>query len=260
MSKRRPAHTPTARTCDACRAKPAYDAFVCRDCMDTYHGDLAKTPAMAEDLHVEITRQSRKSSGPSAATGSEERALPYDPAASQALDRLRFELVTACLAVTLGQRDKLPADTIGAMCDWLTRHEASVALRQEGGDIVRGLSAALKRASRIIDSPPERRYIGRCVCTDRAGEPTRLYAITGEAVHRCPCGTGWIVADRMAQLEEDLRDYRMTPAEVELATAGRVKADRVRKWQERGQISGRRGKYRLGDVLATESRLARKVV
>lgn len=262
MSRRRPATKPITRTCEAGCDRPAVDAFVCGTCVDGYSRDLHALPGLCRELRLEMARLARKTTGPATKTaGGKTQPLPYDPHAADALNRIRNELVGAVRVLCVDPA-RMPPDTEGGMAAWLIRNLAAVPLRPEAGDIITGLTRAITAAKRIIDTPPERRYIGRCVCGgDTEPERTKLYATTRDRYHRCPeCGTQWDVAQRLADLHQDLADYLLTPAEVELATGGRVSAERVRKWRERGQIGASGGRYRYGDVLAAEAQRTTRTV
>ena len=241
----------TGQACTVC-TRPAPDAWVCRDCLDTLHGDLVALPDLARDLVVELTNQSRK--GRRVGGRSSESRLPYSPHASELLTALRVELVGACRVVALHD-DQLPADTVDAMCQWLDGHLDSLALREAAGDVCTGLRRVRQRITRAIDTPPERVFIGDCGVCDAAGRLTPMYAARSDVAYHCrECGTTHDVAECIEGLERFLADFRLTAAEVEVATGGRVKAKRVHQWVARSRISrDDEGKVRFGDVLALEA-------
>lgn len=250
---------PTA-ICRACSDNPVTDTFVCRTCMDQFHGDLYATVDLARDLNTEIAKQVKRTTGPMVKVIGKVPPLPYNPAAAHALERLRFELVTACLSLALGRRDRLPGDTIGAMAAWLLDNEAAVPLREDGGDICRGLSGAIKRGRRVIDNPPEKLYIGKCTCDDGKGDQTRLYARVGERYHECPkCETVWDAADKFEQLEGELADYGLTHKELETLLP-KIPRSTLSSWIDRKQLTPQgtnaegEPAYRYGDVLALDAR------
>lgn len=255
MSRRRPAQT-TAMSCGVCGATVA-DVYVCTDCLDRYHGHLARVPSVVADLRIEHTRQAVKG-GQISGRGTGEQPLPYVPAASEAMTNLYTALVTACRALVLD--GDLPAPGVASVCAWLAAREASIPLRAEGPDIVAELDRCMARAMRVCDNPPEKVYIGNCPTCAAANpdaEPVRMYAARGAVVHHCTqCQSPWMVAESLARLEQELADYRLTFAEVELATGGRIKADRVRKWSERGHLERTAAGVRFGDVLGVEARMA----
>ena len=244
-------------TCTACHDHPVTDTFVCQPCGDEFHGHLAEAPHIAEELAVEVAKLSRKGRQPSGHVRRTEQPLPYSPHASAALDRLRSELVAAVRIVALGDASAYPADTVPAMAAWLTRMEGAVVLRPEGGDIVNGLADAIKAGRRIIDNPPERRFVGDCPCGD-AGDRSRLLAEVGREFVKCRrCGTTYRVDECVAQLEDAMRDRLVTPKEVEMVTSGRIKWARVRQWISRGLIAQHPdNRVRFGDALDRAERKA----
>lgn len=241
-------------TCTACHDNPVHDTFVCTDCADILHGDLARIPEVAAELHTEIAKLVRKGQ-PGPRVIGREQPLPVNLHASTLLDELRTQVVAAVRVVALDQPDDLPRDTIAAMADWLADREHSIALRPEGGDIAVGLHNHLDRCLRTIDTPAERVYIGDCVCgTDE--KPVSLYAPRGARMFRCRgCGTGWDVAERLEQLHEECRDQLVTLSEA--ASILRLKLPRLQRWRDRGRIM-RYGvddqgahTFRYGDILDT---------
>lgn len=262
----------TEATCRACQDKPVTDTFVCRDCADQLHADLHAIPDITRDLLTELTGQARKAPrGIMATTTSSEQPLPVNLTAARALAQLRFALVAACLSVAGGQRDRLPVDRISAMADWLLHYEASVGLREDGGDICRGISSAIRRARNVCDSPPERIYIGECQCwevepsEDREGRKTRLYAEAGERYHECPrCAYLWDAADRYDEMQAELSDYGLTHSELETLLP-KIPRATLARWlhgdskqrpavEPQGTTAAGEPAYRYGDVLALDAR------
>ena len=258
MSRRRPKQHAEPQACGVCGAG-VHAVFVCADCMDRYHGNLARVPDVMADLRIEHARLAVKGGGVSG-RGSAEPPLPYVPAASDAMTALWTALTTACRIIALGQTDQLPPAGILPVCAWLAEREASIPLRAEGPDIVAELDTAMGRALRVCDNPPEKVYIGNCqTCRslDPDAEPVRMYANRHAVTHHCrKCGSPWLVAESLERLEQELSDYRLTYAEVEVATGGRVSADRVRKWVDRGHLERTGAGVRFGDVLGVEARMA----
>lgn len=242
----------TTTVCTCCHDRPVQDRFVCVDCIDTLHGDLAALPGDVHELTVELTRQARKGRGRGGRSA--DNPLPLNLAASRILTELRTLLVSEIRELTFGDMDRQPGGTWEAMCLWLTQAEQSIALREGGGEFCRELSRLRGKARRLVDTPPERVYVGQCDCLTTPP----LYAPRDQAVVRCrTCGADWNVQDRLDQLEQECRDFRLTAREVELATGGRIKASRVRKWKERGQVDiDTEGRIRFGDALGLEARRA----
>lgn len=247
MSKRRPAKQQPATNCGVCTA-PVHAAYVCARCMDRYHGHLARVPDAAKELRIEHMRAATKGMA-LISKGTAETPMPWVEAASQALEQLRTALVTACRALVLDQ--ELPEDRIGAMCAWLAQREDSIPLRPEGPDIVAELDAAMARAMRVCDTPPERVLRGRCACGDE------LRSRPGAGVVTCRCGLTY----RGDQLDETLQahivDHLAPWADLEGYGHGALRIPRgtLDSWRRRGKlrpvsrtINGE-PLYRVGDML-----------
>lgn len=217
-------------TCLACHDQPVTDTFVCTDCQDDYHGLLPRVPDLARDLDIEITRQARKGGGGEGGrTRSFERPLEYNPAASDALAQLRVVLVSTCLTLALGQR--LPADTIDAMVEWLITNEAAVPLRPEAGDMIIGLQAAVRRGQAVIDNPPERVMIGQCDCG------TDMLAPRDAQVYRCTspqCGAEWDVPSVLAWRDELAQDHLLPLSDI--AVVAGIPKGTLKSWVKRGRL------------------------
>lgn len=253
MSKRRPKQTTaTDRPCGVC-GRPVAAAFVCRDCTDQYHGDLARVPGAVHQLEIERARLAVKGDAISG-RGAAETPLPYVAAASAALDRLRTALVNACRAIALDDPDHMPGDTFPAMCEWLADREASVPLRPEGPDIVAELDAALASAYRVCDIPPEKVLRGRCYCG------TELRAPRAVPLVRCPgCGHHWRGEDLDDAIDAAVRGHLAPWDELEgyaTVTLG-VPRSTVDNWHRRGHLKPAidgGDLYRVADLLDLDER------
>lgn len=252
----------TVTTCRACRDLPVTDSFLCQPCADKLHGHLHEAPELSRQLGIETRRDAQHGHNPPSHTPTTDQPMPINLAASRAHDKLRFELVTACLAVALGQRDLLPPDTIGGMAGWLIEHETAIGLREEAGDIARGLEAAIRRGWRVVDNPPERIYIGLCDCTDEKGERPKLYARAGEQWHQCrACETVHDTQAKWQGLQDEMADYGLTRGELKTLLPG-LPAKTLDNWidrdpqrlQQLGTTADGEPTYRYGDVLALDAR------
>lgn len=245
---------PTAEPrCQVCTQPTRDAAFVCDDCLDTLHGQLHGLPDLERELDVEITRRSVKTNFLRLVRNgraSAEESVVFNLAASQTLDALRTELTTACRALALDDAT-LPADTIGAMADWLIRYEQSIPLRPCGPDIVRGIGRVHRRAMAVIDTPPERIYVGKCHCD------TDMYAQRDAEVHVCrnpECRLEWSIAELVDYRNQLARDHLMPLAEIALLAnipMGTLKAwiHRSRMHRAGVDLNGQ-ALFRYGDALA----------
>ena len=250
MSKRRPKHHATEQPCGVCD-RPVFAAFVCRDCMDRYHGHLARVPGVVQDLRVEHTRQAVKG-GNVTGRGSAEQPLPYIESASNAMTALYAALTTACRIIALDQ--PLPTPGFPSVCAWLAQREASIPLRAEGPDIVSELDRCIATALRVCDNPPEKALRGRCAC----GEELR--SAPGAAVVQCQA-QGCRATYRGDILDEvrdaAVRDH-LAPWEelAAYATQGLgIPRQTVASWQENGKLVPIvKGKYRVADLITLDER------
>ena len=250
--------------CTACHQQPQHNGHLCTPCATLLHHNLAAAPGMAQELLVELTRQARKAAGPSGRGGGDGgQPLPFDVTASVCLDRLRQALVEGVAIVTYGEPVDLDGVDVPRLAGWLLARFGELQIRAAVGEFALTLDAALKRAGRAIDTPPERVYIGDCTCSRPGQDPVRLLAVRSapdeqgrreERWHQCPrCGTRFGVEDKLAELEERCRDQLLTAKEAALLAG--VKPRLVRSWAERGRLQGRGvnrdgvAVYRFGDVL-----------
>ena len=250
MSKRRPKHHATEQPCGVCD-RPVLAAFVCRDCMDRYHGHLAAVPDLDAELRIEHTRRAVKGSGVSG-RGAAEQPLAWVEAASNAMTELHTALRTACRVLAFDQ--PLPFRRVTAVCAWLAEREGSIPLRPEGPDIVSELDAAMRRGWMVCDNPPEKALRGRCAC----GEELR--SALGAAVVQCQA-RGCRATYRGDMLDEvrdaAVRDH-LAPWEELAAYATRglgIPRQTVASWQENGKLAPIvKGKYRVADLIALDER------
>ena len=248
----------TDRYCLACHDNPVTDTFTCSDCAAWYHYHLVHLPDLARDLDIEITRQGRKggSGGDGGRSRNFDRPLEFNQAASDALGQLRVVLVSTCLTLALGQR--LPADTIDAMVEWLIVNEGAVQLRPEAGDMMNGLDAAFKHGRRVIDNPPERVYLGNCGCG------AELRADRGVGHVQCQgCGSTWMTQDVVDHRNQVARDQLLTIPEI--AVLSGVPRGTLHSWAKRSGRLAQSGTdreqqelYRYGDVLDMKEQTKRK--
>ena len=147
-----------------------------------------------------------------------------------------------------------PPDTAAAMATWLARRMSQVRQHEAAGQIVAGVTAAVRQAQRAIDRPPSRVYGGPCPScgADLLGQP-------GEPTVTCPgCGAGYNLATRRAVMEGQLRirlaDTLGTPDWCTTAASAcglHITAAVIRVWASRKRLTVRPGGlYRFGDIAA----------
>lgn len=252
-------------TCTACHARPVHESFICERCADQLLSDLQAVPDMVHELTVEATRQARRSTGPATShTRGHEQPIPVNLAAANLLHVLRAQLVDACLAVAL-RRENLPDETIPAMVAWLITNRASLHMHEEVGGVATDLARLLARARRMIDNPPEQRFIGVHPCGERLHawrHPPDDRGHREERWTQCPgCGQRVGVEEAIAGLEERCRDQLLTLREI--ATLADVKVGTVQRWADRKRIlpagvADDVRTYRFGDALTLRDQMSQR--
>jgi hypothetical protein len=212
---------------------------------------LEQAPGKLEDLEVTITRTD--SMGPmnlGVTKGSEERAVPFNQAASDA--RVKFEKALRTYALRVAISVNYPAPhKPAAQARYLHRWLPNLP---DDAPSIEGIYAAIVGASdaarRAVDSPVERKYVGTCECG------ASLYAAAGAAQMGCrACGLTWNVQERRDWLLEQARDRVGTPELLARMLPWfderPVKASTIRQWAVRGKLQATApGLYRIGDVIA----------
>lgn len=232
--------------CTGCHARPRPDdAFICQQCGDQWHGDLQAVPGWLDELRVEAMKLSRKTA--STGRGSAEPPSPVDWTASRCADEIRWHLVAAIQALTLGQTPAIP-DTTDAMVDWLLANEDRMPYREQAGDLTAGLHALIQRAAKLCDRPDEKRYyLGKCRVCEQAMRTSRAMGL-----HRC-CGEVYDIEQAYAETLARLHDPDNNLTQAEAATLLGVTVNAIKqRVKHRGVqpvVDGRRGVwYRLGDL------------
>ncbi|QGX08247.1 hypothetical protein EEW87_16375 [Janibacter melonis] len=222
------------------------DGAICWTCARSAADDLVTLRWLVDELDVTASRQSRVGTGGGGGRrGGAERPLPFDPRASELRATIRAGL------------DWLEVELRGELGPAALRaHEDAETIASTAGRWVAD-------ATRAVDLPPERRYVGTC---DVAGCAGHLFAERWQPTVVCGlCGAQHGVEETTARMLEQIPDRLMTAAEIErLSDASDwlgpepVTAKEVLRWQDEGRllrhgttrlVLGRqRPLYRLGDV------------
>lgn len=234
-------------TCHVCDDYPAPNAYVCQHCMDGLHGHLHALPGLVAELNTELVRQSRKTQG----RADNDTPLAFNPAASEHLQRLR-EITTWAVRVLHPTAPARLLLNLPAKIEVLTGLEPQIALHPDGPGIVTAVDGWQRRAISIIDTPPEKVYVGRCDCG------TDLYAPRSVPAFPCPndeCDTTWDT-DRLIEWRNQLaHDQLMSLTDIALLAGipvGILKnwANRDRRLARKGQDRDGTNLYRYGDALS----------
>lgn len=257
---------PDAPTC-AC-GRPLHDnATGCDECIDEMDRILGDTPWLVEQLELAITGQRAKRGA-----GRGDNGLPWNDAASQALDALRNELVGTVRILTEAHRLDWPSDTPAAMSRWLLTHIQLLAHDDAWTQTLRDLRSIEGDVLRIVDNPPALVFLGYCKAETIAGTDLTMrieecggpvYARDGQPEGKClVCRRSYDVAASREVLEKALDDMLVTAKQVAmLATYLGIEQprQRVRKlvntWHERKRILAKGSldgvpAFRYGEVRA----------
>lgn len=253
------------------------DRYVCARCTGRLRWHLHRLDATMTDLGVALTGQVRFTA--QRGGGHLERPNPDDEAWPQtaAATRLPVNLpvsdaayvaratVLANLEWAIDVRGHHVPTTWAAVGTYLADALPWAARHPDGPQFVDELTAALVHATRTIDRPADRHYLGLCDGTliDVDGLATTcgapLYGPDAGVVVCDRCTTRWAVVDLRARQLERIDDHELAAVDMArvLAQVGiDVPARLIRLWKHRGQLEpagvDRKGRplYRVGDVLA----------
>jgi hypothetical protein len=207
----------TETLCVSCH-RPSNDQFLCNDDTENLKRWLWEMAGHASDLHhVVMTRQTSPRGTKvmvKATTGS---PLPLDPGAVTALWALREKIVPIILALTQERGVRFDAvDTETAMCLWLARNVAAIALSEHALETYRDIKLAHRNVTKAVDVPPPRVWLGRCDKTvDGAWCGHDIRASPDEKIVRCPgCLTVYPVAEFRLDVLIKARSHLATAADL----------------------------------------------
>ena len=234
--------TRDAAVCEACQVRPRHLSMLCPDCAADFEGHLHRLPRLRDELSAALVRQGGAAAGPSGGAALSS-PVPINLTASELLGEL--DRLTSRLRAAVPAHRRRPGTT-------LVGHVGDLVLVEGIGALVAQLWWLYDRARRLSEPPAERVGLGACGCGQE------LFAPTTARFTRCrDCGNVHDVqarlVNRSAVRERDFAEYWLTPVQVEAATSGRVRADRVRQWVHRDKIAVEDGKVRFGDVLDLEN-------
>ncbi|GAA4707356.1 hypothetical protein APR04_003789 [Promicromonospora umidemergens] len=229
-----------------------------------------------EDAHI---KGQRFSTGSTSAGVLDEAPVPFNRLASEARTELLTALTSAADRIAEERKMFQAFNSDRALGPWLARQVPWLRAHPEGAERVEYLLDVLYRAARVVDRPPDRVYLGRCVGrVVPGGDPVEpcteeLYAVPTRPEFSCPrCGWIYQLAERRAHLLGMTTGLQLGATDCARALAGLgldITASRVRVWASRhlikpvedgdGNPVRRRGHavYLVADVLAVVERMAR---
>lgn len=218
-----------------------------------------------EDARVKAMRFSTSGVAPGRP---DEAPIPFNPRAADAERELVTTLTQAADFIARAQGLFRPMNTLHALGFWLAHQVRWIRSQPDGPDMFGTLYHAVWDATRVVDRPADRTYLGSCdqiVSGYRCG--AELYALPGVVEWPCPtCSYAYDVAGRRAQLMGIAGETLLPATDIArvISSLGMdVTAARVREWASRRPqllhpVEGPRPRgvqqrfpvYRVADALA----------
>lgn len=266
----------SAPICLIC-ARPT-DGWVCSGCADKARTDLDTIADIAAAARAVAHGQTCRGVTPGGGTGKPGSRIELNLPAGARIDSA-INTLTTWVRHVAAERGHPPAPSTGPVCAltcghgscasvradrdpeplafaarWLAPHTQAVRHWRESVDAYRDIAAVRRLLEALTNGPGERRWLGQCDTETGAGRCTvDLYARPGATYITCRgCGTRHEVAELRAWLDDQVRGFSYTPAEIEQAYG--IPAETIRTWAHRreitatGEVDGR-PIYPLGAVL-----------
>lgn len=234
--------------CVQCGAARPGASFLCSTCTARFQGRIKSMPGRILTLESMATvRQSQQGDG--GGGNSYKSVVPLNVDAISAAYDMKAFLV--------GLAKSLPGAPVtkgyAAAAEAVAVRIGEITGRPVVDRLYRRCEKLMARADRITDGEDDRDrvFLGWC---DGCSRP--LYSSLDHTYHDCPgCGRTHDVRTKRQAIEQvaeqDYADEWLTPRQVELATFGRISADRVRQWKHRGKIQAdESGLVLFGDCLS----------
>lgn len=259
--------TPTNVCTASCEAPTSDGIHLCRAHTTELVDALRAVPALVADLDVTITRQSR-TAGPKHGARSTSTPLPWNEHASACRTELNAILnAWAYETAQIGEYDTDPLSAIhpsdtAELANWLRAHRDYAARHDLAGDLYAEVLDAITQATRAVDLPPERKFIGICKHAPDGG-PLQcredLYALPKQQWVTCRgCTHRHDAGQRRQEMLDELEDHAAHSGVLSSIVTGLghpVGASTIRKWAADGRLtvvsvdSNRRKLYKIGEVL-----------
>lgn len=257
----------TPNVCQAsCEAPTPDGVFLCKAHTGQLTDALRTVPGLVEDLEVTITRQAR-TAGPKHGARSATRPLPWNEHASSCRVELNA-ILNAWAYETHHHRpdsrdplDAIHSSDTAELANWLRAHLHTANHLDTAGDLFAEILDAITQATRAVDLPPERKFIGTCKQPLDDGKPCRedLFAMPRQHIVSCRnCGHRHDADVRREELLGQIEDQLVHAGLLSNLVTDfgvPVVSATIRSWAHRGRLpvkgndKNRRPLYRVGDVL-----------
>lgn len=236
------------RPCPVC-SRPLHNTdTICDHCADQLHRALGDVPWLAEQLAITATGSKGidyRALGSTANGDPAEAPMPINLAASNAHDHLKTLLVSwtlMCHSENLPHQspsDDLPADNLPSISRWLMWRINALQHHDAGPDAVEEITAAVRRAQKVIDKQPPKQYLGGCT----ASCPGSIYALYDGSKAWCDTCNDIKSADTIRREQiKALEPKLMTSHEIATYASGgddrerdRIR-NRIDQWRKREKI------------------------
>lgn len=241
-------------TCVVCTAEPAGDTFMGARCWAELEQRLADVPWLIEELDTTLSRQDKVSGSVGFISGTAERPLPLNLAASDAALWMRDRMASWVrdLWETHAPRvdgEPVPIEvafTAVGLSAWLLEHGTWIRLHPAADELWGEIVSDIRQALRAVNVAPDKVYLGMCsaVFEGEAGVPVEcpedLYGRRDRDTVRCrTCGTEHDVAARREVLARAIEDEWVPIGDLVGLLNGdgqRVTSSMIRNLKHRGRI------------------------
>jgi hypothetical protein len=207
------------------------------------HTVTERTPGLVEELQITLTRQHVLSRGSEIRQKAPETALMFHQAASDAAWEVDNTIATwARDLATLNPHLTLTATTTVGAAQWMTRFPNLLAAHPAAGEMLDELASIAVKAERVIDTGPDRVFLGKCGTIIEGKRCTAdLHGVQDKPWVYCrECSTKHDALERWTDLQAKVRDSLATAAEIAEASqrffGHMVNVKTVRTWARRGVI------------------------
>lgn len=228
QKSRHPATSDIERLCGTDCGRPAFNAFLCRECSDELWRELLKVcePArdandnpdrtLVDELHLTITscdRIAARNLGINVRSSA--TSLPWKEHAAEALRDLHS--VLRGWVSTIAGYHGIAEDVMYSATDsanWLLRHHRLLGTIDIAGQAHSEIIDVIRKAEWAVDRPADRAYAGPCE-PECGGE---VYGFPGDNFAKCPeCGAQYDAVERRDWLLKQSAHYLVTAAEASRA-------------------------------------------